>query len=185
MLDDDNRVLDPAANVGVVGRLGRGGSVPLGYYKDPEKSATTFLEIDGARYSVPGDFVRIEDGNRITLLGRGSNCINTGGEKVYPEEVEMALKAHPGVFDALVVAIPDERFGQRVTAVVQPREDEDARRWTTSTPPALAAVRLQAPAVVGHGRADPAPRHRQGQLPQGARPLAVRPDRLRTGARDA
>jgi acyl-CoA synthetase (AMP-forming)/AMP-acid ligase II len=125
VLDDANRVVDPAGNVGVVGRLGRSGSVPLGYYKDPEKSAATFLEIDGTRYSVPGDFVRIEEGNRITLLGRGSNCINTGGEKVYPEEVEMALKTHPAVFDALVVATPDERFGQRVTAVVQPREGEE------------------------------------------------------------
>ncbi len=123
VLDEQNRVLDPATNVGVVGRLGRGGSVPLGYYKDPAKSAATFLEIEGRRYSVPGDFVRIEEGNRITLLGRGSNCINTGGEKVYPEEVEMALKTHPAVFDALVIGTPDERFGQRVTAVVQPRDD--------------------------------------------------------------
>ncbi|QIK66309.1 acyl-CoA synthetase [Nocardioides sp. HDW12B] len=130
VLDEQNRILDPAANVGVVGRLARGGSVPLGYYKDPEKSAATFLEIDGARYSVPGDFVRIEDGNRITLLGRGSNCINTGGEKVYPEEVEMALKTHPAVFDALVVATPDERFGQRVTAVVQTREGEETPSLT-------------------------------------------------------
>jgi acyl-CoA synthetase (AMP-forming)/AMP-acid ligase II len=125
VLDETNQILDPATNVGVVGRLGRGGSVPLGYYKDPEKSAATFLEIDGTRYSVPGDFVRVEEGNRITLLGRGSNCINTGGEKVYPEEVEMALKTHPSVFDALVVATPDERFGQRVTAVVEPREGEE------------------------------------------------------------
>ena len=74
----------------------RGGNVPVGYYKDPEKSAKTFLEIDGERYSVPGDFARIEEGNRITLLGRGSNCVNTGGEKVYPEEVEMAIKSPPG-----------------------------------------------------------------------------------------
>lgn len=122
VLDDDNKILDPAANVGVVGRLGRAKSVPLGYYKDPEKSAKTFLEIDGIRYSVPGDFVRIEPDNKITLLGRGSNCINTGGEKVYPEEVEMALKSHPDVFDVLVVGIPDERFGQAVAAVVQPRD---------------------------------------------------------------
>jgi 3-oxocholest-4-en-26-oate---CoA ligase len=125
VLDEANRVVDPATEVGVVGRLGRSGSVPIGYYKDPEKSAATFIEIDGTRYSVPGDFVRVEEGNRITLLGRGSNCINTGGEKVYPEEVEMALKTHPSVFDALVVATPDERFGQRVTAVVEPREGEE------------------------------------------------------------
>uniref|UniRef100_UPI002B26CEB7 AMP-binding protein n=1 Tax=Nocardioides sp. TaxID=35761 RepID=UPI002B26CEB7 len=124
VLDDDNRPLDLATNVGVVGRLGRGGSVPVGYYKDPEKSAKTFLQIDGERYSVPGDFARIEEGNRVTLLGRGSNCVNTGGEKVYPEEVEMAIKGHPGVYDCLVVGIPDEKFGQSVAAVVQPREGQ-------------------------------------------------------------
>ncbi len=123
VIDDDNRVLDLAANIGAVGRLGRGGSVPLGYFKDPEKSARTFLEIDGQRYSVPGDFARIEPDNKVTLLGRGSNCINTGGEKVFPEEVEMALKAHPDVYDVLVVGIPDEKYGQSVTAVIQPRDD--------------------------------------------------------------
>jgi acyl-CoA synthetase (AMP-forming)/AMP-acid ligase II len=123
ILDDDNNVLDLATNVGKIGRLGRGGSVPVGYYKDPEKSAKTFLEIDGERYSVPGDFARIEEDGKVTLLGRGSNCINTGGEKVYPEEVEMAIKGHPGVYDVLVVGVPDERYGQSVTAVIQPRED--------------------------------------------------------------
>jgi acyl-CoA synthetase (AMP-forming)/AMP-acid ligase II len=122
VIDDDNRVLDTATDVGAVGRLGRGGSVPIGYYKDPEKSAATFLEIDGERYSVPGDFARIEPDNKVTLLGRGSNCINTGGEKVYPEEVEMAIKAHPEVYDVLVVGVPDEKYGQSVTAVIQPRE---------------------------------------------------------------
>jgi acyl-CoA synthetase (AMP-forming)/AMP-acid ligase II len=122
VIDDDNRVLDPVADVGQVGRLARGGNVPVGYYKDPEKSARTFLEIDGRRYSVPGDFARIEEGNRLTLLGRGSNCVNTGGEKVYPEEVEMAIKAHPGVYDCLVVGVPDETYGQAVAAVVELRE---------------------------------------------------------------
>jgi acyl-CoA synthetase (AMP-forming)/AMP-acid ligase II len=123
VIDDDNHVLDLETNVGAVGRLGRGGSVPLGYFNDPEKSAKTFLEIDGERYSVPGDYARIEADNKVTLLGRGSNCINTGGEKVYPEEVEMAIKGHPGVYDVLVVGVPDERYGQSVTAVIQPRED--------------------------------------------------------------
>ncbi|HSV39841.1 MAG TPA: acyl-CoA synthetase [Nocardioidaceae bacterium] len=122
VIDDDNNIIDAATNVGVVGRLARTGSVPLGYYKDPEKSAATFMEIDGKRFSIPGDFARIEEGNIVTLLGRGSNCINTGGEKVYPEEVEMALKGHPDVFDALVVGTPNERFGSQVTAVVEPRE---------------------------------------------------------------
>ncbi|MGN6160226.1 MAG: acyl-CoA synthetase [Marmoricola sp.] len=122
ILDDDNRLLDPVKDVGKVGRTARSGNVPVGYYKDPEKSAKTFVEIDGVRYSIPGDNARIEEGNRLTLLGRGSNCINTGGEKVYPEEVEQAIKAHPGVYDVLVVGLPDEKFGQAVTAVVQPRE---------------------------------------------------------------
>jgi acyl-CoA synthetase (AMP-forming)/AMP-acid ligase II len=122
VIDDDNRLLDPATDIGKVGRLGRGGNVPVGYYKDPEKSAATFLEIDGQRYSVPGDNARIEEGNRVTLLGRGSNCVNTGGEKVYPEEVEMAVKAHPAVYDCLVVGVPDEKYGQAVAAVVELRE---------------------------------------------------------------
>lgn len=123
VLDDDNRVLDLATNVGRIGRLARGGSVPVGYYRDEAKSAATFLEIDGARYSVPGDNARIEEGGRVTLLGRGSNCVNTGGEKVYPEEVEMAIKAHPSVYDVLVVGVPDATYGQAVAAVVELRED--------------------------------------------------------------
>ena len=127
VLDDDNRLLDPATDVGTIGRLGRGGNVPVGYYKDPEKSAKTFLEIDGERYSVPGDFARIEEDDKVTLLGRGSNCVNTGGEKVYPEEVEMAIKDHPAVYDCLVVGIPDEKYGQAVAAVVELREGDDAR----------------------------------------------------------
>ena len=122
VLDERNQVLDLETNVGKVGRLARGGSVPVGYYKDPEKSAATFLEIDGKRYSVPGDFARIEEGNRVTLLGRGSNCVNTGGEKVYPEEVEMAIKRHPAVYDVLVVGIPDEKYGQAVAAAIQVRD---------------------------------------------------------------
>lgn len=122
VLDEQNRILDLETNVGVVGRLARGNSVPLGYYKDEAKSAATFISIDGVRYAVPGDFARIEEGNRVTLLGRGSNCINTGGEKVYPEEVESELKKHPDVFDVLVVGTPNERYGAQVTAVVEPRE---------------------------------------------------------------
>ena len=122
VLDDDNRILDTTTDVGRVGRLARGHHVPVGYYKDPDRSARTFIEIDGVRYAVPGDFARIEADNKVTLLGRGSNCVNTGGEKVYPEEVEMAIKAHPAVYDALVVGLPDERYGQAVAAVVQPRE---------------------------------------------------------------
>jgi acyl-CoA synthetase (AMP-forming)/AMP-acid ligase II len=122
VIDEENNVLDTAKDVGKIGRLGRGGHVPVGYYKDPVKSAATFLEIDGQRYSVPGDFARIEEGNKVTLLGRGSNCVNTGGEKVYPEEVEMAIKGHPAVYDVLVVGVPDEKYGQAVAAVAELRE---------------------------------------------------------------
>ena len=123
VIGDDGHVLD-MSDIGAIGRLGRGGSVPVGYYKDPEKSAKTFLMIDGERYSVPGDFARIEADHKVTLLGRGSNCVNTGGEKVYPEEVEMAIKGHPAVYDCLVVGVPDEKFGQAVAAVVQCRDGE-------------------------------------------------------------
>lgn len=119
VIGDDGR---PAAP-GVIGRLARGGHVPIGYYKDPEKTATMLIEIDGVRYSMPGDFARIEEDGRLTLLGRGNTCVNTGGEKVYPEEVEGALKSHPGVFDALVIGLPDERLGQRVGALIQPRPE--------------------------------------------------------------
>lgn len=121
VIGDDGHPLDLATDVGKIGRTARKGHVPVGYYKDPEKSAKTFVEIDGIRYAIPGDYARIETDNRLTLLGRGSNCINTGGEKVYPEEVEAAIKAHPDVYDTLVVGIPDERYGQAVAAVVQPR----------------------------------------------------------------
>lgn len=119
VFDDDWKPVAPGS--GVVGRIARAGQVPLGYYKDPEKSAATFVEVDGRRYSVPGDFATVEADGSITLLGRGSVCINSGGEKIYPEEVESALKSHEDVFDALVVGLPDERWGQRVAAVVQAR----------------------------------------------------------------
>ena len=120
IVDDDMQPMEAAP--GAVGRLARTGNVPIGYYKDPEKTAKTFVEVDGKRYSVPGDYVRVEEDGTCTLLGRGSGTINSGGEKIYPEEVESALKAHPEVYDALVVGVPDERWGQRVAAVVQPRQ---------------------------------------------------------------
>jgi acyl-CoA synthetase (AMP-forming)/AMP-acid ligase II len=109
------------APVGIVGKLARRGHIPIGYYHDPEKSAATFPVVDGVRWSVPGDDARIEDDGTITLLGRGSVSINTGGEKVYPEEVEAALKADPDVMDAIVVGVPDSRWGERVVALVEPR----------------------------------------------------------------
>ncbi|MFG2018440.1 acyl-CoA synthetase [Actinomadura geliboluensis] len=118
VLDDDLNVVKP----GEIGRLARSGHIPLGYYNDPEKTASTFFTAaDGTRWSIPGDFASLEEDGTITLLGRGSLVINTGGEKVYPEEVEVALKDHPDVYDAVVVGLPDERFGQRVAAVVAPR----------------------------------------------------------------
>ena len=100
VVDDDNKIIDPDANVGRIVRTGRAGHVPLGYYGDEEKSRATFFEADGVRYAITGDYVRVEEGRRLTLLGRGSGCINTGGEKVFPEQVEMTLKAHPEVYDA-------------------------------------------------------------------------------------
>ncbi len=122
VLGDDLRPAPP----GVVGRLARRGHIPLGYLGDPEKTAATFVvDPDGVRWAIPGDFCRFEEDGTITLLGRGSGCINTGGEKVFPEEVEVALKSHPAVFDVLVVGIPDDRFTERVAAVVQPRTGHD------------------------------------------------------------
>ncbi len=121
VLDDDLRRIAPGS--GVVGRLARTGRLPQGYRKDAEKTARTFMtDADGVRWVVPGDMALLEADGSITLLGRGSLCINSGGEKIYPEEVEQALKAHPAVFDAVVVGVPDERWGERVAAVVQPRE---------------------------------------------------------------
>jgi fatty-acyl-CoA synthase len=109
-----------AAGDGRVGMLGVGGPIPLGYYKDPEKTAATFRTVGGRRYSIPGDYARIEADGMITLLGRGSACINTGGEKVYPEEVELALRSHPSVFDCVVVGVPDARWGEMIVALVEP-----------------------------------------------------------------
>jgi acyl-CoA synthetase (AMP-forming)/AMP-acid ligase II len=120
VLDDGLRPLPPGT--GAVGRLARSGYIPLGYHKDPAKTARTFVEApDGTRYVITGDFATLEPDGSITLLGRGSVCINSGGEKVFPEEVEATLKSHPKVFDAIVVGVPDARWGQTVAAVVQPR----------------------------------------------------------------
>ena len=117
VLDDEGRPVKPGS--GQIGRLARSGHIPLGYYKDDEKTAATFLvDPDGKRWVIPGDFATIDEEGTLNLLGRGSVCINTGGEKVYPEEVEAALKGHPDVFDAVVVGVPDERFQERVAAVL-------------------------------------------------------------------
>ena len=118
VLDDD---LEPVvAGSGKVGRVARGGNIPIGYYKDDAKTAETFvIDKAGKRWSIPGDFAKVEADGNITLLGRGSVCINSGGEKIFPEEVEGALKAHPDVVDAIVVGVPDDRWGEAVCALVQ------------------------------------------------------------------
>ena len=120
VLDDDGNEVKPGS--GVRGILAKRGNIPVGYYKDEKKTAETFRTINGVRYAIPGDYARVEEDGTVTMLGRGSVSINTGGEKVYPEEVEAALKGHPDVFDALVVGVPDPRFGQHVAAVVAPRK---------------------------------------------------------------
>jgi acyl-CoA synthetase (AMP-forming)/AMP-acid ligase II len=119
VLGDDLKPLSPGT--GEIGRLARSGDIPIGYYRDPEKTAETFVEVDGVRHVIVGDFARVEEDGRITLLGRGSVSINSGGEKIFPEEVEVAVKSHPDVYDVTVVGVPDERWGQRVVAVVEPR----------------------------------------------------------------
>src|SRR5262245_54150893 len=103
------------------GWLAKPGRVPLGYYKDAAKTARTFPVVGGTRYAVPGDHAQMRADGTLVVLGRGSVCINSGGEKVYPEEVEQVLRKHPAIADAVVVGTPDERFGEQVTAVVQPR----------------------------------------------------------------
>jgi fatty-acyl-CoA synthase len=121
---EDGRAVAPGS--GEIGRLAVGGHIPVGYYKDPSKSATTFLDIDGQRWSVPGDFASVEADGTIVLLGRGSVVINSGGEKIFPEEVEEAVKLHPDVVDCLVVGLPDDRFGETVAAVVAVRTGSEA-----------------------------------------------------------
>ncbi|WP_448586317.1 AMP-binding protein [Thermaurantiacus sp.] len=119
VLDEEMNPIPPGSDR--IGRIARTGLLPLGYWKDPEKSAKTFVTVNGRRYTIPGDFARIEADGAIILLGRGSQCINTGGEKVFPEEVEEALKTHPAVEDALVFGVADETWGQAVTAVAEVR----------------------------------------------------------------
>ena len=124
VITDDGR--EPAPGSGEIGKLATSGLVPVGYYKDPKKSAETFREYQGVRYSFPGDYARVEADGTITLLGRGSVCINTAGEKVFPEEVEEAVKRHPAVYDCLVVGVPDQRFGERVIEVASLRGGHSA-----------------------------------------------------------
>jgi acyl-CoA synthetase (AMP-forming)/AMP-acid ligase II len=131
VFDDDLRPVEPGS--GVIGRVANTGRLPQGYLNDPEKTAATFVEIDGDRYCFTGDLATVEADGTIQLLGRGSQCINTGGEKVFPEEVESEIVDHPKVADVLVVGVPDERWGTAVVAVVAPADPAD--------PPGLDEVR--------------------------------------------
>ncbi|HEY2427354.1 MAG TPA: acyl-CoA synthetase [Acidimicrobiales bacterium] len=123
VLDEAGRPVAPGS--GAVGRLARRGHVPVGYYKDEAKTAATFVVVDGVRWVLPGDMATVDSDGTVVLLGRGSVSINTGGEKVYPEEVEGVLKSHPDILDAVVVGVPDERWGERVVAVVTTRPGSD------------------------------------------------------------
>ncbi len=122
VLDAEGREVVPGS--GVIGRVAHTGWIPLRYHNAPEKTAEAFVEVDGRRYVVSGDMATVEEDGSVILLGRGSVSINTGGEKVFPEEVEGALKGHPSVYDVVVVGVPDERWGEQVVAVVQPVEGE-------------------------------------------------------------
>jgi fatty-acyl-CoA synthase len=118
--EDRTRFIEPGS--GESGLVALKGPNPLGYYKDQAKTDATFVTIDGERYSIPGDWAQVEADGTLTLLGRGSVCINTGGEKVFPEEVEEVLKTHPSVLDAVCVGVPDEKFGEAITAMVEARD---------------------------------------------------------------
>ncbi len=151
VVDDDDRDVEPGS--GQVGRVAATGTnVPLGYYKDPEKSAATFREIDGVRYTFPGDMAVVEADGSITLLGRGSNCINTGGEKVFPEEVEEAVKTYGDVDDCLVFGVDDERFGQRVVAIASlaPGQSADPDTIITHVKEHLAHYKAPKQLVIVH-----------------------------------
>jgi fatty-acyl-CoA synthase len=117
VIGDDDRDVTPGS--GEVGVIALPGFLPVGYYQDPEKSARTFRTIDGVRYTIPGDCATVDADGTVHLLGRGSVVINTGGEKVYPEEVEEVIKRLPEVADAACVGVPDDRFGERVGALVE------------------------------------------------------------------
>ncbi|AMU23935.1 acyl-CoA synthetase [Mycobacteroides abscessus] len=120
VLDEEGNPVQPGS--GVRGLIAKSGHIPVGYFKDEKKTAETFKTFNGVRYAIPGDWATVEADGTVTMLGRGSVSINTGGEKVFPEEVESVLKGHPAVFDAVVVGVPDEKWGQHVGAVIAVRE---------------------------------------------------------------
>ena len=123
VITDEGEIVEPGSDK--MGKIGTSALVPLGYFKDEKKSAETFKEFQGTRYSFPGDYAKVELDGTITLLGRGSNCINTAGEKVYPEEVEEAIKRHGDIYDCLVVGLKDDRFGQRVVALASYQDGKE------------------------------------------------------------
>jgi acyl-CoA synthetase (AMP-forming)/AMP-acid ligase II len=124
VFDENLELVAPGS--GVIGKIARSGDIPVGYYNDPKKTAEVFISVRGTRYVMPGDYATVEDDGSITLLGRGSIVINSGGEKIFPEEVESAVRSHPDVMDAIVCGAPDERWGQTVAAIVQPRAGHTA-----------------------------------------------------------
>ena len=140
VITDDGR--DVAPGSGEMGRLAAGAVVPIGYYKDEKKSAETFPTIDGRRYVLAGDYATVSQDGHVVLLGRGSNCINTGGEKVFPEEVEEAIKCHPSVVDCLVVGVPDPSYGARIAAAVSVRDDLTAEALVTELRTRISAYKV-------------------------------------------
>lgn len=131
---DEHTGAEVAPGSGAIGMVGVTGAIPLGYYKDAEKTAQTFKVVNGVRYSIPGDYATVDADGTIQLLGRGSACINTGGEKVYPEEVELVLREHPNIYDCVIVGVPDERFGEMIVALVQAApgstlDESELRAW--------------------------------------------------------
>lgn len=146
VLDEDGNEVKPGSG-GVRGVIAKKGNIPVGYYKDEKKTAETFKTYNGVRYAIPGDYAEVEADGTVVMLGRGSVSINSGGEKIYPpEEVEAALKGHPDVFDALVVGVPDPRFGNHVAAVVAPRKGARPTllTWTRSCARRLPVTRCRA-----------------------------------------
>src|SRR5580704_10178653 len=124
VFDENLELVEPGS--GTIGKIARAGDIPLGYYNDPKKTAEVFIQVRGTRYVMPGDYATVESDGSITLLGRGSIVINSGGEKIFPEEVESAVRSHPDVMDAIVCGAPDERWGQTVAAIVEPRRGHEA-----------------------------------------------------------
>ena len=181
MFTEDGREVAPGS--GEAGFVARSGPIPLGYYKDEKKTAETFQTYQGRRWSIPGDFCTVDADGTLNLHGRGSVCINTGGEKVYSEEVEETLKLHPDVRDAVVVGVPDEKWGEAVTALVELEAGAARRRGGAARLRAREARRLQGAEAAGV-RGERRPRAvRQGGLQgrEGAREAGARPAGLSRG----